>query len=839
MPGKKSPKSGTKKVAKQDKRVTRYSYEDELEPRTPETGHTSLLPPEERVVSLPMDNGWTEAIDVGKLEDHDAPAIVDLDPVLDPVLFWAGKRSHREVPLLPLQRNEVISESRIARIIERAREAAAKPEATQQSLFSNLEKTFREADRDRRVEFYTHEEGWKNKLICGDSLQVMESLLHYEGLRGRMQMVYVDPPYGVDYDSNFQQRVDSTSNDQRDRVDDVLTIKAFNDTWALGIHSYLSYLQERLYLCHELLTPSGSAFVQIGEDHVHLVRSLLDEVFGKKNFVSEIVFQKTSSKGAAGLDAVYDTLLWYAKDRSELKYRQLYQAMPAHTLAEQYRSVELADGTVRRMTEEEVLGQAPLPPGAKRFMPADLSSQGATAEGSKPYTYDGREWLPPPGRHWSASREGLDRLAQVGRLIGIGKRLRYKRYATDFPLAPRTNMWTDTVISGYGGDKWYVVHTSPKVVERCIAMSTDPGDIVFDPTCGSGTTAYCAEKLGRRWITCDTSRVAVNVTRQRLLSALFDHYPTANGTPASGFSYRFVPQLRLKVVAYDLEPEKIELVDQPEIDPSAVRVSGPFEAMTIGRYALEDWKGFVFTEEGDASRLENYVSVIARLYRTDAALSEAAGVVHAVVEDESGRVAISVGPIAGRVTARQIHDAAQEASSAGIRELHVLGWAFEPNVGEIKDKAEEYHKVQVSMAMIRPDVLAEGLKVAKPETLFSPLALPDIEIDKKGSKFTVRLAGVAVFDRKERSTKYMTADSGYVSAWYLDEDYDGDCFVDCQMFFDFKRKPAIESALGIKVDDAEWKLRLESDPFEPGKYHHIAVRVVDVYGNESTIVKAF
>src|SRR2546427_797509 len=279
---------------KTEKKVTRYTYDEIKEPRTPETGHTSLLPADEQVVTLPMDNGWSKAIEVGKLPDGDKrPVVVDMDPAADPVLFWAGKRNKREVPILPLQRNEIVSDSRIAQIIERARKAAAEkePQAPQGSLFADLEKTLRETDRSKRVDFYTHEEGWKNKLICGDSLHVMESLLHYENLRGKVQMIYIDPPYGIKYDSNFQQRVDSARNDE---ADDVLTIKAFRDTWTLGIHSYLSYLEERLYLCRELLTETGSLFVQISDENVHVVRNLMDEVFGAGNFVAQITFVKAS-----------------------------------------------------------------------------------------------------------------------------------------------------------------------------------------------------------------------------------------------------------------------------------------------------------------------------------------------------------------------------------------------------------------------------------------------------------------------------------------------------------------------------------------------------------------
>ena len=268
--------------------------------------------------------------------------------------------------MLPLQRNEIVSESRIAQIIERAPRRAAEEESgavRQGHLFADLEKTLRESDRAKRVEFYTHEEGWKNKLICGDSLHVMESLLHYENLRSKVQMIYFDPPYGIKYDSNFQQRVDSTKNDEKDSADDVLTIKAFRDTWALGVHSYLSYLQERLYLCRELLADSGSIFVQISEDNTHLVRALLDEVFGAGNFMGQIVFTKSSGRGATYLDGVYDVLLWYARERSQAKYNQAYTPYDGGRQAHLYRYVETPEGSEIKLSAAQLDGDAPIPAG--------------------------------------------------------------------------------------------------------------------------------------------------------------------------------------------------------------------------------------------------------------------------------------------------------------------------------------------------------------------------------------------------------------------------------------------------------------------------------------------
>lgn len=830
---------------KANTKVTRYTYDEVKEPGTPETGHTALLPSEEQVVTLPMDNGWSKAIEVGKLPGEDErPVVVDMDPAADPVLFWAGKRNKREVPVLPLQRNEIISESRIAHIIERARKAAAEkePQSGQMALFADLEKSLRETDRSKRVEFYTHEEGWKNKLICGDSLQVMESLLHYEGMRGKVQMVYIDPPYGIKYDSNFQQRVDSTENNEKDQADDVLTIKAFRDTWTLGIHSYLTYLQERLYLCRELLAESGSIFVQIGDENGHRIRILLDEVFGAENFVADVGFMKVAGRGALFLDCVYDHLLWYVRNREHSKFRPVYLPRRKGTVDAQYTMVRLADSTERRLTQGEIDGSDPLPEG-ERFMTDNLLSQGETKSATTEFEFNGKSYRPDQGYHWKVAVEGLRRLAERGRLAQVGSWLKYKRFLSDFGFVETNNIWTDTVPSTFSRDKVYAVQTPTKVIERCIVMCSAPGNLVLDITCGSGTTAISAEKLGRRWITCDTSRVATNIARKRLLSSTFDHYKIRDGKVSGDFFYRVVNRVTLKSLAYDLEPEKVELVDQPEIDKEAVRVCGPFEIMTLGRYSVEDWKGYVVGKAGvgEPAKLENYIEVICRLYRKDAAIQGASGLVHAVAETEKEKIAISIGPLSGRVTAKQINDAVQDALACGILEVHVLGWAFEANVGEVKSQLEGRGKVKVELIMIRPDTLAEGLKATQPEMLFSPLALPDIEVkltkkDIGQAEVTVTLSGVALFDRKHRRTEYKRADSGYVSAWYLDEDYDGDCFVDCQMFFDFKKAPNIKAALKAEVDPEEYTLQLTSQPFAVQGYKRIAVKVVDVYGNESTVV---
>ncbi|NUO83867.1 hypothetical protein HUU05_27640, partial [candidate division KSB1 bacterium] len=525
--------------------------------------------------------------------------------------------------------------------------------------------------------------------------------------------------------------------------------------------------------------------------------------------------------------------VWYAKNKELVKYRGLYvKASPNPAI---WRFIELPDGTRRKLTSEERDGEINIPSEARLYTTVSQLAPSYSEASVYEFKFEGEAYRPPAGQCWLTTKEKMEELARKRRLQVDGELPRYILYYDDFPYSKLTNPWLDTAGAS---DKLYVVQTSEKPIMRCLLMTTDPGDLIFDPTCGSGTTAYVAEKWGRRWMTCDTSRVAINIARKRLLSGVFDHYKTLNGTVSSGFDCKKIDRISIKNLANDLEPQKVTFFDQPNVDKTAIRVTGPFEVMTLGRYSPEDWKGYL-TESG---KLENYITVICRLYRKDVSLQGASGLVHAIAESEKEKIALSVGPLTGRVTARQINDAVQDALALGVSEVHILGWAFEANVGEVKSQLEAREKVKIELIMIRPDTLAEGLKVTQPEMLFSPLALPDIEVkikngNGKEKEVVVTLKGVGVFDRKRRTTNYYPADKGYIAAWYLDEDYDGDCFVDCQMFFDFKKKPNLKAALKAEVDSDEFELQLQSQPFPAGIYKRIAVKVVDVYGNESTVVK--
>ena len=429
------------------------------------------------------------------------------DPHLDPQLTWAGKaeRTSFETSTVSLHVHERIDPRGIIEAVRKKNGANYE----QLSLFAARGENppLREA-----IDFYKHAHNWSNRLIAGDSLLVMNSLIEKEGMAGQVQMIYIDPPYGIKYGSNFQPFVNKR--DVKDGKDEDLTqepemIKAFRDTWELGIHSYLTYLRDRLLLARELLHESGSCFVQISDDNVHHVREMLDEMFGERNFLGGIAFVKTSGLSAdQGITSAFDYLLWYARDSAKVKQRGLFvERLLNESMSSQYSWVELRDGTRRKLFRDELTGTTALPNGAKRYRIDNLTKPGPGARYS--FTFKGTNY--DPGRRWwGTTHDGMDRVAAAGRVQAGGSTIYYVRFWNDFPFRPLTNLWVDTAAGGFAEDRLYVVQTGLKVIERCILMTTDPGDLVFDPTCGSGTTAYVAEQWGRRWITCDTSRVAAH-----------------------------------------------------------------------------------------------------------------------------------------------------------------------------------------------------------------------------------------------------------------------------------------------------------------------------------------
>jgi adenine-specific DNA-methyltransferase len=579
----------------------------------------------------------------------------------------------------------------------------------------------------------------------------MASLAERERLRGKVQMIYLDPPYGIKFGSNWQasaRKRDVKDGKFEDIAREAEQIKAFRDTWERGIHSYLTYLRDRFQIARDLLTESGSIFVQIGDENVHLVRAVMDEVFGSENFVSLATFKKTSSAASTFLGGVTDYILWYGRNITCLKYRQLF-IPKQRTADEQYTTLLMPDGSLQRMTKEQLAGVAPVPKGSARVYPDNLMNQRPLGAGDLPsYELQGVTYRPGGGK-FKTDRSGLDHLATARRLMPIGNTLRYLRLLDDFPVAPISNLWDDTVTSGFADPKVYVVQTNTKVVERCMLMATDPGDLVLDPTCGSGTTAYVAEQWGRRWITIDTSRVALALARQRLMGAKYPYYlladsvdgrrkeselsatPLPPATPTDdirhGFVYERVQHVTLKSIANNPDikegmsrdeidaairrhAEYEQLYDKPYADNRKVRVTGPFTVESLsphrslaGLHAEEPASVRQAADDADAPSFEQTIldnlkvagiqnGKRAERLTFDVVEPYAANHIQAVGIREDApvgaprRVGVSIGPQYGTVAPAFVKACAREATKLlDLDLLCVLGFAFDPQVLNVAD----------------------------------------------------------------------------------------------------------------------------------------------------------
>lgn len=547
---------------------------------------------------------------------------------LDPQLVWRGKDEQDWSDLVvhapPLYIQEKVHPKALIDDLLRRTKANEKADESQPDLFADFNGL---PDENAKTEFYQHDANWSNRMILGDSLQVMASLAEREGLRGRVQCIYFDPPYGIKFNSNFQWS--TTSRTVTDGRADHITrepeqVKAFRDTWRDGIHSYLTYFRDRLTVARDLLAESGSIFVQIGDENVHRVRAVIDEVFGDDNLISELVFSKTVGQTADFIPSISDYCLWYAKKRGALKYRSLLRLKELGGEGTTgYRFAEVGPFDWRPLTAGEKSGEEPVPANLRLVAIGDLSSQRQGREGGEgsamhfPVELNGRKYFPSGTRGWSTTEAGIQRLKAANRIYGSGQKgVGYIRYLDDFSAFPLTNIWTDTVgQSQYGGSKVYVVQTGVKVIERCILMATDPGDLVLDPTCGSGTTATVAEQWGRRWITIDTSRVAMALARARIMGARYPYYLLADSpdgqrkeaevtgsVPSShpthgdirqGFVYERVPHVTLKSIANNSEIDVIWEQFQEHLEPLRQQLNAAlkqnWEEWEIPREAEAKW----------------------------------------------------------------------------------------------------------------------------------------------------------------------------------------------------------------------------------------------------------
>ena len=519
-----------------------------------------------------------------------------------PYLQWTGKaeRTSFEVDTVSLHVHERVDPLSILSAVRKRlqdektdKASKTKPQAQPTQQASLFEAPFEALPLRDAVDFYRHDKGWANRLVSGDSLQVMNSLLVKEGMAGQVQMVYIDPPYGIKYGSNFQPFVGKR--DVKDKSDADLTqepemIKAFRDTWELGIHSYLTYLRDRLLLARELLRETGSVFVQISDENLHHVRELMDEVFGTTNFVAQITFQKTTSATVNFLAGAADYVLWFAKDYTQAKYRPVYLTKAVGgDGASNYNRVQLKSGERRYLSASEKANVQSLSNQSEIYSLDNLASQSVgrdKGEGAAcwfPVGVQGKDYLPSANTRWKTNEDGMRRLFRAGRLEGTGTRVGYVRKLDDFPAYAINNVWAD-VGASFMGDKIYVVQTSQRVVERCMVMCTDPGDLVIDPTCGSGTTAFVAEKWGRRWITCDTSRVAVTLAKQRLMTASYDYFELAYPHEGlkGGFIYKTVPHITLKSIGGNADVDAIYERLHPGIEAALADLNAALKAHPPG-----------------------------------------------------------------------------------------------------------------------------------------------------------------------------------------------------------------------------------------------------------------
>ena len=730
---------------------------------------------------------------------------------------------------------------------------------------------------DRVLKAYEHRDGWVNRLVLGDSLVVMNSLLHYEGLGGQVQTIYVDPPYAVKFGSNFQPFVRKRGVDHgkdEDMAREPEMVQAYRDTWELGVHSFLTYLRDRLLLARELLHPSGSIFVQISDTNLHHVREVMDEVFGAECFVSQISFQTTSGFKTRTLATLGDFLLWYARDPERLKVRKLFEEQPVVLGEGNARWVLLPDGSYRGVTAAEKRLEVPLPEDARLYKPDNLQSQGAARE-PQPFEYQDKVYKPGANSHWKPNYpDGLERLEAANRIHVAKNSIQYRRFATDFPFKERGNLWTDTLTGSFTDAKMYVVQTNPKVVERCLLMTSDPGDLVLDPTCGSGTTAWCAEKWGRRWITCDTSRVPLALARQRLLTSTFDFHRLADPErgPAGGFVYQrkqnrkgeeiggIVPHITLESIANNEPPKEEVLVDRPQKDRQVTRVSGPFCVEgTIP--APVDWEGDGEEDSGDTAAVDSYENHVERMIevlrkspilhvgggkrvalsrvrrpaRTMSLSAEAS-----IEDDEESTVAIVFGPENGAVAETLVFEAAREAYAKSFSHLYVIGFAIQPEARRLIESCENTVGVTATYVQASMDlVMGDLLKNLRSSQIFSVCGLPEVRVAQtEDEQYQVELLGLDVFDPVDMDSDHREGND--VPAWFLDTDYNGLSFHVCQAFFPRTSAwAALKKSLRGEFDDSVWAhlSGTTSAPFRGGDHSQIAVKVVDDRGNELMVVK--
>ncbi|KAB2878978.1 site-specific DNA-methyltransferase [bacterium] len=806
------------------------------------------------------------------------------DPHLDPQLVWAGKAEHTsfEIPTVSLHVHERIDPRSIIEAVRNKNGSNYE----QMSLFSSKDENppLRDA-----IDFYKHRHNWSNRLIAGDSLLVMNSLLEKEGLGGQVQMIYFDPPYGIKYGSNFMPFVNKKN--VEDGKDEDLTaepemIKAFRDTWELGIHSYLTYLRDRFLLARNMLDESGSIFVQINDNNLHLVKAVMDEIFGYDNCVNIIPFKKRASflsRFGKGLFELFDYIIWFAKDIEKVKVNPLYvPSNKEEQLRGEFRFYQ-DKGEVRNITEADI--QNPNLDLSKVFRTHSASKKSKEPKYTEPIKFEAKTLHPPSGHEWKANPQGMKRLAELNRLVGTSPTRPYKIFYSDFPYQILNNLWDDTLAEQF---PVYAVQTDELPIQRCMLLTSMPGDLVLDITCGSGTTAFVAEQWGRRWITCDTSRIAIALAKQRLMTANFEYYEFAhpNEGVGSGFRYRSSKRIKLETLANNLQPDEIYFYDQPIADSKKERVTGPFTVEAVPAPVVKALEAIGAIEsskqEADTTIARSGETLRQREWRDELLKSGIRGkngqyILFSRVEAMSGtrwlhaeaetktndkgsdsvretikeykaiqRVVISFGPEHGPLEQRQVELAWEEASTLKPKPDLVVFAAFQFDPEAAKD-IDETDAQKAGMLFLKvqmnADLLTDDLRKKRSSSeSFWLIGQPDVKLSKIKSGDAKGNYQVDVLGFDYYNTKTGTIDSGgneRIAMWLLDTDYDGRSLFPRQVFFPMAAENEGWSRLArnlkaeIDEDLIEAYRGTISLPFEPGKHNRIAVKIVDDRGIES------
>lgn len=811
--------------------------------------------------------------------ESDDPYLPDVER--ESVLFYPEIRSEEQMPRLSWRRNtgrdDVARMAHPLYIQEKVDPSWFVHHLTDQiregqtQLFS-----FDGHPEDARYSWYRHKGNWSNRLIHGDASRVMASLLGREGMKGEVQMVYFDPPYGINFDKMFQI---STKRREGGAPTDSRSKRAFRDTYVDDIHSYMDGIFRVATYSRMLLKDSGSFFLQIGSKHVHRVAILLDEVFGADNRVVTIPFATTGATSADTIPDVANWLLWYAKDQNQVKFHQMYEPLSRKEKIEymsSYAMVELPGGETRTLTQGEKDDPDVLSDGSRLFRRMQLTSQGASKTGrSEPFAWNGVRYDCPRDRHWSVSHEGLGRLGQLNRLIATSDGgLHWKTYEDEVPGRKLNNLWCTQMSPS---DMHFVVETAESVMARCMLMATDPGDLVLDPTCGSGTAAAVAERWGRRWITIDVNPVQISLCRQRIISAINEWYLTQDshegrreeaklsgteiptGTdahdrhydPGSGFVYERVPYVSAKTLAYDTKPNTVPLVNRPAAKRGIRRISSPFTVESHSPHKYVGTRGYDDNDKNDmlATILEALdTSGIIRPGSDDRWHLEdvnawPGGVIltHMARLRETGeKVAVVLLPDDDTAGVNIINRAAEEAVGyPSIKKLFILAFEFEAVAYD--RQTENRGRMEIYKIKANSDLSLAELAHKEDDSAFVMVGEPDIDVLRHGkNEWVVQVKGYDTFD--PRTSGVISGSADTVDCWMLDTNYDGQSFFARRIHLPDKQNDMqvrrLKDKLARRINDKYWKamLSLVSAPFETPKSGRIAVRIITEYGEQMTTI---